>query len=175
MEHSPNDDFTPAELDVAYAPVVAGLRRGQREALLHYQAGGHRVINGFLRGGNVGDVDPDVVEDMIVTIESAMDPVPRAGAVYRGVDDIDVIRDSDTFLALLSTSILEDVAQSHADAPRPGVVRILVPSGQRALWLPPLDPSAADEMELLLPSGLHYAIRSERVRGGIVTVEVALG
>lgn len=181
LGYAGDDDDDPIarvdQFDAHFAEWASNLTGPELAALEEYQAAGglHADINAFLRG-DYDDLDDEVI-DMIAALDSAIAKGRTPDTItitWRGQpveEPFDLDGDIDV-LGLLSTSIIESIARGFTGDNEGGViVRLVVPGGTPAAWLPLVgNPDLAHEAELLLGASTRVRIVSAVTRDGILEI-----
>lgn len=169
-------DDVRAALDAATRRLRA--TRAEVAALRAYQdlEGDHEHLNAFLDSG--GEIDAQHPAYEIVTgldglLRRAF--LPRSLVVHRGIGDADrvpfFVGDIENYRGYPSTSLDPTVAREFAAGPRPAVLRIVVPEGTRALWVPPLGRrDLRYEQEVLLRRNTPIRYGRRTMDGDVVVV-----
>lgn len=179
---------TPAAADAGYRPVEStradirvdtdtfavpeGTTQGQRDALsLYHGTAGYTDINKALRqqaltgeaipAGEPHRIYKTTTHEQIAALDDliAKSSTKRPTTVYRGLGELPHDLTPGAVIpepAFMSASTRETIAQHHA---RKAMLKLDVPAGSPALYVPNVSKSAG-EAEVLLPRGTKYRIKS---------------
>lgn len=160
------------------------------EAVHYWQEGGYRTINDIRRGGpGLHERRLALMHDPNLEDAASRATTPVALVAWRGLRHIERMVGSASIADLVgetvwdsgfaATSLRRHVAVRFASSWPPqgqkALLRVVIPAGTPALWVPPVSlPQYGDQEELLLPPGLALLIRSvaEPDDRGIIEIEV---
>lgn len=193
MDIDPDEAETIDQLDAAYHPWAESLSEAEGLALRCYQASerAYGLVNGVLRGTvSPNDLDPDettLVGEVIAGLGSALEKGPLAApvTVWRGVGslmatfgaepaDPDALVGTQRRVAgFASCTAVRAVAEEEfADSANGALLRVEVPAGVHAGWLPLVgEPDYADEYELLLEEDLIFEVTAVEEGEGILVID----
>lgn len=157
-----------ARLDEDFAEWAAGRTPAQVEACRAYQLGEHRLLNGVLRGridrSQLTRRENVRLVDLRAELDDAIDAgwVTRSVIVHRGIRRAEAVLGTDrleditgqerVLRGYVSTSAAASAAERFAAGIEAAVLRLEIPAGMSAAWLPLVGVEEyRDQAELLLP------------------------
>lgn len=188
-----SEQQTIRALDTAYAAWAMALTTTEVTALQCYQSSSraYALVNGVLRGAidtrTLDAFDKLLVEEVTANLRTALEKgnLPDAVTVWRGLRSVEgafgVSRaDAPSFAGttgrlqgFASCSVVMSVAvEGFTEPGAPALLRVAVPSGVRAAWMPLVGRAGyADEYELLLEDDLAFEVTAVEESGGILILD----
>jgi ADP-ribosyltransferase exoenzyme len=180
---------TVAQLDEDFTEWLARLRHSEVAELRLYQGVGYVRINGVLR--DTVPAEGEALRRVLLSIEGIDSAImkgrlERPVCVYRGIRDSLAVFGVNSLEELLnevardpgymSTTVDSTVALGMVE-PRDGaaIVKLHVPAGQHAAWLPMAgQPSRRRELELLLARRSAFRVEEIATLGGLPMIRGAM-